>query len=149
MTLYDVIREQISKTVPFARHAGVELVRIDDGVGEAELRQTETSANHLGSQHAGALFTLGEAASGAAMAGALAPLLLEIRPVAADARISFSKIAKGTISAIGRTSKPGAELLRALEQDGRVAFDVDVVLTDEAGDRVSMMTVEWNVKASG
>ncbi len=75
MTLYDVIREQISKTVPFARHAGVELVRIDDGVGEAELRQTETSVNHIGSQHAGALFTLGEAASGAAMAGALAPLL--------------------------------------------------------------------------
>ncbi len=69
--------------------------------------------------------------------------------MAAGARISFSKIATGTISAIGRTSKPGAELLSALQQEGRVAFDVDVLLTDEAGDRVSMMTVEWNVKASG
>ena len=83
MTLYETIRTQMTSTVPFARHAGVTITEVADGRAFARLPETPESVNHIGSQHAGALFTLGETASGAAMAGAFAQVLLAIRPVAA------------------------------------------------------------------
>ena len=148
MTPYDMIREQVGKTIPFARHAGVEVIRIADGEGVARLEQTKTSVNHIGSQHAGALFTLGEAASGAAMAGAFVSVLMSIRPVASNAQISFRKIAKGRISAVGRVTKSSPDLLKELEENGRVAFDVEVALTDNTGDTVAAMSVEWHLKSA-
>merc|ERR1739841_235484 len=44
--------------------------------------------------HAGAMFTLGEAASGAALGGVLGDQLLAVRPVAADASIKYLKTGK-------------------------------------------------------
>ena len=55
--------------------------------------------NHVGSQHAGALFTVAEAASGAAFLGAFADRLAEVTPLARSAEISYEKIAKGPIEA--------------------------------------------------
>ena len=146
MTPYDMIRDQISKSVPFARHAGVVITSLADGQGKGRLEQTDTSINHIGSQHAGALFTLGEAASGAALAGAFASVLFSVRAVAGRADIAFTKVAKGRISATASTSEPGCDLLAVLQAEGRVAFDVAVSMTDEAGDEVAQMTVAWHVK---
>jgi acyl-coenzyme A thioesterase PaaI-like protein len=47
----------------------------------------------LGTPHAGALFTLAETASGAAMAGGFAELILGLRPVAKESRIQYQKVA--------------------------------------------------------
>jgi len=95
---YDLIRKQLSKTVPFARHAGVEIEMIDKGCAVTRL-PFRPKGSIFGTQHAGALFMVGEAASGAAMAGAFAPILLEIRPVAAEAAIRFLAVAKGPVRA--------------------------------------------------
>jgi hypothetical protein len=67
------------------------------------------------------MFTLGEAASGAAMAGAIAPVILQMRPVAALAEIAFKKVAKGKLTAHATTSRPGAELMQAIKDEGTVA----------------------------
>lgn len=142
---FEMIRMQMARAVPFAVHAGVELVEVGDGTGTADLPQSADSVNHIGSQHAGALFTLGEAASGAAMAGAFAPVLLEVRPVAAQASIAYRRIARGRIRATARTAEPGETLLTRLRAEGRVAFDVAVDLTDEAGESVAEMVVAWHV----
>ncbi|MEP0070346.1 DUF4442 domain-containing protein [Pyruvatibacter sp.] len=144
MDMFQVIKEQFN--VPFATHAGVEITDVADGQGTAQMPQTETSINHIGSQHAGALFTLGEAASGAAMAGAFAPVILEVRPIAGKAEISYTKVAKGMITAQSRTLLPSTELLEKLNTDGKVAFDVAVDLTNADGDQVAQMTVAWHVK---
>jgi len=77
---YDLIRQQLGKTVPFARHAGVEIEKIGKGYSVVHLPFRPEGLNHIGTQHAAALFALGETASGAAMAGAFAPILLEVRP---------------------------------------------------------------------
>lgn len=144
MNMFQVIKEQFN--VPFATHAGVEITDVADGQGAARMPQTDTSINHIGSQHAGALFTLGEAASGAAMAGAFAPVILEVRPIAGKAEIAYTKVAKGTITAHSRTLQPSAELLEKLNTDGKVAFDVAVDLTNTDGDPVAQMTVAWHIK---
>jgi acyl-coenzyme A thioesterase PaaI-like protein len=99
MTPYEMIKANLDTAVPFATHVGVKLLEIGDGVASAELAQRDAVSNHINSMHAGAMFTLGEAASGAAMAGALAPVILNMRPVAAVANIAFKKVAKGTLTA--------------------------------------------------
>lgn len=146
MTPFDMIRVQLGESVPFARHVGVRLTEIVDGAATAELDETPTSVNHIGSQHAGALFTLGETASGAAMAGLFSDRLLAIRPVTTQSSISYVKIAKGKIVAKARVDGDGAALKTALDRDGRVRFNVAVTLENGASAHVASMTVEWDVK---
>ena len=148
MTPFDMIKAQLGDAVPFAKHTGVRLVEVADGVGVAELEQSDHSINHIASQHAGALFTLGEAASGAAMAGAIAPVIMTVRPVAAKAYIAYKKIAKGTITAHAKTSAPGAELLQRINEEGKTSFDVAVDLKNAEGETVAEMTVAWHVSSA-
>lgn len=149
MTPFDMIKSHMSKVIPFATHVGVELIEIADGTAIAALEQRTETSNHIGTQHAGAMFTLGEAASGAALGGALAPVLLEVRPVASGAHISYVKIAKGRLTATAKASAPGGELLAALKDVGKVAFSVRVDIRDEDGDTVVTMDVDWHVKRAG
>ena len=67
--MLDSILAHLRTSVPFADHVGIELDTIDPGRAIARLPERLDSTNHIGSVHAGALFTLAEAASGAAMAG--------------------------------------------------------------------------------
>ena len=146
MTPFDIIKAQMAHAIPFARHVGIELIDIGDGTATAALEQRPETSNHIKTQHAGAMFTLGEAASGGALGGALTPVLLEVRPVASGAQIRYLKIAKGRLTATAQTSQPGADLLATLMAEGKVAFGVDVEIRDESGDTVVTMTVDWHVK---
>ncbi len=143
---FEMIRNHLSQAVPFANTVGVELGPITDSSAVAMLDQRDGTSNHIGSQHAGAMFTLGEAASGAALAGALAPVILQSRPVAKDAKISYLKIAKGRLTATAEPSRTSGELLAELSTVGVVVFDVNVAITDETGDHVAEMAVTWHVK---
>ena len=143
---YEMIRTHLSQAVPFANTVGIELGPITDVSASATLDQRTETSNHIGSQHAGAMFTLGEAASGAALAGALAPVILQSRPVAKDAKIAYLKIAKGLLTATARPNRPSAELLAELAEIGVIVFDVDVAITDQTGETVVEMAVTWHVK---
>lgn len=143
--MYDFIKQQLASTVPFARHAGIEVIEVAEGAGAARLAQTDVSINHIGSQHAGALFTLGETASGAAMAGAFAPVLLGVKPVAGSASINFRRVAKGAIAARAVTEQPAGQLRALLEEKGKVRFPVNVELIDDRENVVADMVVEWSV----
>jgi uncharacterized protein (TIGR00369 family) len=142
---YEAIRQQANSAVPFAGHVGVELENIEKGRAIARLPVRPQGLNHIGTQHAGALFTLGEAASGAAMAGIFAPILLEIRPVAAEAAIKYTAPAKGAVRAQASTSEDADSLLAAVKADGKTVFRVLVTMTDEDGTGVAEMTVTWHV----
>lgn len=148
MTPYDMIKSHLDTAVPFAAHVGVRLLEIGEGTARAELEQREAVSNHINSMHAGAMFTLGEAASGAAMAGALAPVILDMRPVAATGEIAFKKVAVGRLTAHAKTSQDGATLMQTIKEDGKVAFDVEVDIRNAAGDTVCEMTVNWYVSAN-
>jgi uncharacterized protein (TIGR00369 family) len=145
MTPFDMIKAHLDTAVPFANHVGVKLLEIGDGTARAELPQRDEVSNHIKSMHAGAMFTLGEAASGAAMAGALAPVILNMRPVAATGQIAFKKVATGTLTAHAKTSQDGPSLMKTINEAGKVAFDVAVDIQDADGDTVVEMTVNWYV----
>ena len=143
---FEAIRARLTAGVPFAEHCGVSLEKLDRGSATATLPFRQTALNHIGTQHAGALFAVGEAASGAAMARLFADVLGRVRPVAGEATIRYLKPAKGNVRAEAATGGEPEGLLRSLRDEGRVAFPVTVELLDsESGEKLAEMTVRWRV----
>jgi acyl-coenzyme A thioesterase PaaI-like protein len=147
MTPFDALKAQLSAAVPFAAHVGIALGTIGEGTATAALEQSQATSNHVATMHAGALFTLAETASGAAMAGLFLERLAAVRPVAASATIAFSKPARGAIRAAAVVEGEKSALFAALDAEGKVRFPVAVTITDSAEREVARMTVDWHVAA--
>ena len=145
--MYDMIKTHLGSAVPFAATTGVNLLKVGPGHATASLEQRPEVTNHIATLHAGALFTLGEAASGGAMSGAFVAHLLQVRPIATDATIEYVKIAKGLITAKAKTNEPASNLLARMAADGKVRFQVDVTLSNECDQEVARMKVGWLVSA--
>lgn len=134
----------MNEIVPFAQQVGVEIFELSEGRGAARLRDGPELHNHIGTMHAGALFTLGETASGAAMAGSFAAILPSVKPVAAEARIQYLRAASGPVTAVACVAGAAALVDRLLAEK-RIRFEVDVNMTDETGAAVADMTVHWHL----
>ncbi len=146
MTDFDAIAEGMAQAVPFADYLGLEFISISEGAAVVRLPEWSELTNHVGSQHAGALFTAAEAASGAAFVGAFAERLGEVTPLARRAEISYEKIAKGPIDASAKLGIPASEALSALDGEGKVLFPCEIALHDGEGVLVASATVDWHVR---
>jgi acyl-coenzyme A thioesterase PaaI-like protein len=142
---YDALRDGIGAAVPFNNHIGLEVTELGPGTATVRLPDDEALRNHVGTQHAAGLFAAAEAASGGAFVGAFAERMGEIRPLASNAEIAYTKLAKGPIEARAELAG-GAELLERLDADGKVSFPVAVTLTDNEGITVATATVQWHVR---
>jgi acyl-coenzyme A thioesterase PaaI-like protein len=118
----------------------------EDGESLA-LADDPTLTNHVGTVHAGALFTLGEAASGVAITEAVAAL--GAMPIAKGATIAYRRPAKGRVRARGRIVEELEAIRARLRTDGKTAFDVAVSITDAEGVEVATMTVTWHLRGGG
>jgi uncharacterized protein (TIGR00369 family) len=147
MDPFDALKAHLSAAVPFAAHVGVEIRDVVPGRATTVLAQSRETSNHIATVHAGALFTLAEAASGAAMAGLFLERLAALRPVAASSTIAFVKPAKGVITAHAEVDAEADALFAALEAEGKVRFPVLVRLEDAESREVARMTVDWHVSA--
>ena len=143
---YDAIRAGLQTAIPYNVHLGLEVAEVAPGRGVVRLPDRPEIRNHVGSQHAGALFSAGEAASGAAFVGGFAERLGDVTPLAESAEIAYRKLAQGVITATARLDTPAEELLAKLEDEGVVRFAVGVELTNANGDVVAEMTVRWHVR---
>jgi len=146
MADFDAIAEGMTQAVPFAGHLGLEITSVGEGEAIVRLPERPELTNHVGSQHAGGLFTAAETASGAAFVGAFAERLGEVTPLARSAEISYKKIAKGPIEASARLGVSAAEALATLDAEGKVEFPCEVELADESGLQVATATVHWHVR---
>tara|TARA_R110002124_G_C8847751_1_gene506077 strand:- start:77 stop:529 length:453 start_codon:yes stop_codon:yes gene_type:complete len=145
MNPYEMIKAHLSRAVPYATHTGVTIDEVGAGVARAALPMRPEVSNHIGTVHAGAMFTLAEAASGAALAGCFADNLLSLRPVAAEASIRYLKVAKGSLTAEARVDGDVDAVRATLASAGKVAFPITVTITDETGVPVAAVTVSWHV----
>ncbi len=143
---YEAVAAGLNDAIPFNRHLGLVVEEVAPGRGVVTLPEGEELHNHVGSQHAGALFTAGEAASGGAFLGAFAEHLGTLTPLAKSASIDYRKIARGPIKAVGTLDADVAALLASIEADGRVEFPIAVEMTDGDGTVVATMTVHWHVR---
>jgi acyl-coenzyme A thioesterase PaaI-like protein len=143
---YGAIAAGMNQAVPFNGYVGLETVTVATDHGVVKLPDAANLHNHVGSQHAGALFTAGEAASGAAFVGAFAEQMGEITPLAESAEIFYRKIARGEITATARFAEDRDALIARIKEDGRIRFPIAVELTDANGAVVAEMTVNWYVR---
>ncbi|HVX32553.1 MAG TPA: DUF4442 domain-containing protein [Solirubrobacterales bacterium] len=143
---FDAIAKGMAVAVPYIAHMGIEVTEMSEGAATAVLPDRPELHNHVGSQHAGALFGVAETASGAAFVGAFAARMGDVTPLARGAEIAYVKVARGRVEARARLGVPAADALATLDADGRVDFSVEVELTDPAGDTVATATVDWNVR---
>jgi uncharacterized protein (TIGR00369 family) len=146
VTDFDLIAKGMTQAVPFAGHLGLEITRIDEGEAEVRLPERMELTNHVGSQHAGALFTAAETASGAAFVGAFAERLGDLTPLAKGAEISYERIARGPIDATAKLGVAKEEALAALDAEGKVEFPCEVELVDREGERVASATIDWHLR---
>jgi acyl-coenzyme A thioesterase PaaI-like protein len=132
--------------VPFVGYLDLQIEQIAAGEATVVLPDRAELKNHVGSQHAGALFTAAETASGAAFVGAFAERMGEVRPLARSAEISYDKIASGAVTARARLGVPVAEALATLDAEGVVQFPCEIELSNGDGETVATATVRWHVR---
>jgi acyl-coenzyme A thioesterase PaaI-like protein len=143
---YSAVAAGLSQAIPFNVHLGLETTTVAPDSGAVRLPDDEKLRNHVGSQHAGGLFSAGEAASGAAFVGAFLDIMGEITPLAESAEIAYTKLAKGEVTATARFGEDAEALKAKLNEEGRIRFPVEVEMTDAEGNVVAEMTVRWYVR---
>lgn len=137
--------------VPFARTLGLEFVEVAaeaDGAVQAVVRLPDTTAthNHVGGPHAGAMFSLGETASGAVVVAAFAHVLDRATPLAVNADIAYRKLAMGSVRATARLARPVADVVAELDAGHRPEFPVHVDIATEEGKPTGEMTILWTLR---
>ena len=143
---FDAIAKGLSMAVPFAGYLGLDITEVSAGEATVVLPRKAELNNHVGSQHAGALFTAAETASGAAFVGAFAVRMGDVTPLARSAEIDYVKIANGAITAKATLGIDAAKAIATLDEEGKVEFPCEVELTDKDGDVVATATVHWHVR---
>lgn len=145
--VYERIKAHMTESLPFVRLLGITIDEIGPGTARTSMPVDPKLNNHLGSHHAGAMFTLAETASGAAMAGGFAERIMGLRPVAMESRIRYVKLAQGATRAEGRVPGDLAGLKQKLDAEGKVAFPVEVDVFDSENTLVAQVQVDWYLSA--
>jgi uncharacterized protein (TIGR00369 family) len=148
--MYEAIRRQIGRSVPFARLLGVEIQALSAAQACTRLPVHRNLQNHVGSLHAGALFTACEAASGALLAGAVAELIMVTRLVVRNAQVEYLRSATGSVVARACLADDRGQVLQTLRRDGcaEAAVDVSAVTIDPDGNEtlVARASFNWHLR---
>lgn len=144
------LAEGLTAAVPFARTVGIEIVDVvadgDDVRVVATLPDEERLHNHVAGPHAGALFALGETASGAVVMAAFGPHLALGTPLAVRADIAYAKLALGPVRATATLGRRVDEVIDELTAGGRPEFPVTIEITRADGAVTTTMTVVWTIR---
>ncbi len=132
--------------VPFARTLGITFTSVTPESAVAVLPDQAALHNHVGGPHAGAIFSLGETASGAIVLAAFGEHLDRATPLAVRAQIAYLKLAMGDVTATATLSRPAVEVVAELAQGLRPEFDVAVALANAEGTATGAMTVTWTLR---
>lgn len=128
--------QQVLEQVPFIAHVGVQVEDYAPGRVVLSLGTEPSSANHMGTMHAGALFALAETAASAACATHAELVGLRLR--ARTAEIRYRRPASGRVTAHAEiTDEMAAAVLAGLESQGRIELSVPVEVLDGHGAQVA------------
>ena len=143
---FEPLRAGMEQAVPFNQHLGLEVAEVALGRGVVRLPDDPNLRNHTGTHHASALFALGQAAAGAAVAAAFVGDLPELELLPDRSEITYKKVARGPMTATAVLASNPDELHSDLERESCVDFATDVSITDGAGEIVAAMAVRWLVR---
>ncbi|MFN7951703.1 MAG: PaaI family thioesterase [bacterium] len=141
----DSTRTMVEQFIPFVRKVGVVLEEARPRHVKLRYPPQDSNLNHVGMQHAGALFTFGETCGGAAILVSfdLEPVIL----VAKSARIDYRK---PVYDAIWCEIDVPAQTVERVERDlaatGKALYPLTMEATNAAGELVFQMTVDFHFR---
>lgn len=140
------VKTMLTDMIPFIRTVGLKLDDVGQGVAIATLPSRVQVQNHLGTAHAGAVYTLGESASGGVVLSLFADLLPGVFIALKSATVSHLMATPGDVKAHARLDGIPRVVRESYEADGRVDFDVvvDMSVGEVATARV---VYTWAVRA--
>ena len=133
-------------SVPMVRTLNLEYIEATPERAVLRLPDQTDFHNHVGGPHAGAMFTLGESASGAVVIAAFGDQLSRAVPLAVSAEIAYKKLAKGVVTATAELGRPIADVVAELDAGGRPEFPVSVCIEREDGAVTGEMSVVWTLR---
>src|SRR4051794_12420606 len=142
------VAARMLEVVPLVRTLGMEFVEVSPDGTRVTVRLPDNPAvhNHLGGPHAGAMFSLGETASGAVLMATFADQLTRAVPLAVRAEIGYQKLAMGPVTATATLARPPAEVVAELDAGQRPEFGIDVVIHRADGAVAASMRVVWTLR---
>lgn len=140
------IGEMLAATVPMARTLNLDFLETTPEKAVVALPDQSDYHNHVGGPHAGAMFTLGESASGAIVIAAFGDQLSRAVPLAVSAEIAYKKLAMGPVTATATLGRPAAEVVAELDAGRRPEFPVAISIQREDGAVTGEMTVVWTLR---
>ncbi|MFI5569492.1 DUF4442 domain-containing protein [Streptomyces sp. NPDC051740] len=143
------IGEMLAATVPMARTLNLQFLETTPERAVVALPDQADYHNHVGGPHAGAMFTLGESASGAIVLAAFGDQLARAVPLAVSAEIAYRKLAMGPVTATATLGRPAAEVVAELDEGVRPEFPVSIAIRREDGAVTGEMTVVWTLRPNG
>jgi acyl-coenzyme A thioesterase PaaI-like protein len=129
--------------VPYAKHSGVEKLREDT----LAIRNKEVLHNHIGTIHAGALYTLAESQSGLFLQQLFPALKGRVVPLLREGSMKYRKPAEEMVYATADVTDTVLEKFETqFSKKGRGSITVSVVLTDGSEDVCATGTFVWFVQ---
>lgn len=133
---------------PFNARLKAELVEWSEEKSVIAVKRRRGVRNHVGSIHAGALFTLGETCAGLIIVRNFP--FGQYRPLMSDVKVNYSKQARGDV--VGRCVIP-AETIQRMKADiarEEIPFvDVLTEISNAEGEVICTVTTTWQVKQWG
>ena len=139
------IKESLPSMVPMVGTLDLAFMELTADSAIMKLPDQPAFRNHLGGPHAGAMFTLGESASGALVLANFADRLESVIPLAVSAEIRYQAVAMGEVTAEARMLATPADVLKSLDEGERPEFDIHIGFTSSGRD-TGQMSVTWTLK---
>ena len=142
MVYAPILNDMKIQEIPFNKFLGIQRSAREGYI--LELANSDNLLNHLGTLHAGALFSLAEATSGEFLLRQFHNSELDIIPVVRKADIKYSRPAESAVySTADFVDDSADEIYAGLQERGKVIIQVKVGLYNEAGERIAVSTIDW------
>ena len=139
------IKESLPSMVPMVGTLDLAFIELTTDSAIMKLPDQPAFRNHLGGPHAGAMFTLGESASGSLVLANFADRLESVIPLAVSAEIRYQAVAMGEVTAEARILATPVDVLKSLDDGERPEFDIHIGFTSGGRD-TGQMSVTWTLK---
>jgi len=134
---------EISK-IPFIKHLDIK----NSSTSNLTIQNSKNLHNHLGSLHAGALYTLAETQSAIFLQSKFPDLKDSIIPLLREGTIKYKKQALSKITAYANTSEEDIEkFFKLFKKKGRGSIKVSVELIDEEDELCAVASFVWFIQS--
>lgn len=138
--------EWLRSAVPFVHHLGLEFLEVTPTRAVLRLPDQPAFHNHVGGLHAGAMFTLGESASGAVVLASFGDTLDRATPLPVRVEMRFRKVALGPLTAEAVLGRPAEDVLAELDAGTRPEFPVEVTIRTDDGAVTGDLSLVWTLR---